>query len=122
MKTPEDVINRFINEENVKFNQERDDWVIEAMEEYAKLYHESKVKELNIPAVRCSRLSPEEIFLKDIKSLINNLLIDNPNYKNDYYFKGSYTMNILKLIKDTKNRAKYILERIDDIEHLVKME
>ena len=44
MKTPEDVINRFINEENVKFNQERDDWVIEAMEEYAKLYHESKVK------------------------------------------------------------------------------
>lgn len=51
MKTPEDVINRFINEENVKFNQERDDWVIEAMEEYAKLYHESKVKELNIPAV-----------------------------------------------------------------------
>ena len=51
MKTPEDVINRFIDEENVKFNQERDDWVIEAMEEYAKLYHESKVKELNIPAV-----------------------------------------------------------------------
>ena len=36
MKTPEDVINRFINEENVKFNQERDDWVIEAMEEYGK--------------------------------------------------------------------------------------
>lgn len=51
MKTPEDVINRFINEENVKFNQERDDWMIEAMEEYAKLYHESKVKKLNIPAV-----------------------------------------------------------------------
>ncbi len=51
MKTPEDVINRFINEENVKFNQEHDDWMIEAMEEYAKLYHESKVKKLNIPAV-----------------------------------------------------------------------
>ena len=51
MKTPEDIINRFINEENVKFNQERDDWMIEAMEEYAKLYHESEVKKLNIPAV-----------------------------------------------------------------------
>ena len=36
MKTPEDVINRFINEENVRFNQERDDWMIEAMEEYAE--------------------------------------------------------------------------------------
>ena len=51
MKTPEDIINRFINEENVKFNQERDDWMIEAMEEYAKLYHESEVKKLNIPVV-----------------------------------------------------------------------
>lgn len=51
MKTPEDVINRFINEENVKFNQERDDWMIEAMEEYAKLYHEIKVKKINIPVV-----------------------------------------------------------------------
>lgn len=51
MKTPEDVINRFINEEKVKFNQERDDWMIEAMEEYAKLYHDSEVKKLNIPAV-----------------------------------------------------------------------
>ena len=51
MKTPKDVINRFINEENVKFNQEHDDWIIEAMEEYAKLYHESEVKKLNIPTV-----------------------------------------------------------------------
>ena len=61
MKTPEDIINRFINEENVKFNQERDDWVIEAMEEYAKLYHESKVKKLNIPVVRLSLPSTKEL-------------------------------------------------------------
>jgi hypothetical protein len=51
MKTPEDVINRFINEENVKFNQDRDDWMIEAMEEYAKLYHESEVKKLRLSDV-----------------------------------------------------------------------
>jgi hypothetical protein len=51
MKTPEDVINRFINEENVKFNQECDDWMIEAMKEYAEIYHESMVKKLHIPAV-----------------------------------------------------------------------
>ena len=45
MKTPEDVINWFINEENVKFNQERDDWMIEAMEEYLQ----EQLKILNIP-------------------------------------------------------------------------
>lgn len=40
--SPEDVINRWIEEENVKFNQERDDWIIEAMEEYAILYYNWK--------------------------------------------------------------------------------
>ncbi len=73
-------------------------------------------------AVKNNAVSPEDIFLKDIKSLINNLLIDNPNYKNDYYFKESDTMNTLKLIKDTKDRAECILKRIDNIDHLVKME
>jgi len=73
-------------------------------------------------SVRRSRSSPEDIFLQNIKSLINNLLIDNPNYKNDYYFKDSNTMGTFDLIKDTKERAKYILERIDEIDHLVKME
>ena len=68
MKTPEDIINRFINEENVKFNQEQDDWMIEAMEEYAKLYHESEVKKLNIPAV---------------SGLVCDSFIVRKNYKSD---------------------------------------
>ena len=42
MKTVEAIINRFINEEGLKYNQERDDWVIEAMEEYAK---EARIEE-----------------------------------------------------------------------------
>lgn len=82
----------------------------------------AETQQLNIAGVRRSRLSPEDIFLKDIKSLINNFFVDNPNYNNDYYFKESDTMNTLRLIKDTKDRAKYILERIDNIDHLVKME
>jgi len=90
--------------------------------EEAENLNNAETQALNIPVVRRSRLSPEDIFLKDIKSLINNILIDNPNYKNDYYFKESDTMNTLKLIKDTKDRAEYILERIDNIDHLVKME
>ncbi len=67
-----------------------------------------------------NRPTPEEIFLNDVRSLIKNLLIDNPNYKGDYYFQESDIMNTLKLMKDTKERAAYILERIDRIEHLVK--
>ena len=66
----------------------------------------TETQTLNIPVVRRNRLSPEDIFLKDIKSLINNFFIDNPNYNNDYYFKESDTMNTLKLIKDTKDLVK----------------
>ncbi len=79
-------------------------------------------QQLNVAGVKSSRMSPEDIFLKEIKSLINNFFIDNPNYDTDYYFKESETMNTLKLIKDTKERAKYILERIDNIDHLVKIQ
>lgn len=75
MKTPEDVINRFINDENVKFNQERDDWVIEAMEEYARLYHESKVKELNIPAVRITN----KCYKLEIGQLNGSRCVENTN-------------------------------------------
>lgn len=56
---------------------------------------------------------PEIIFLENIKALIRNLLIENPNYKNGYYAKGN------NYIEDTKERARYILERIEQTEHLV---
>lgn len=65
------------------------------------------------------RLSSEEIFYNDIKTLINNLFIDNPNYKNHYYFKDSDTKNTLRLIKDTKDRAKYIIDRMEQTKHLI---
>ncbi len=76
---------------------------------------EIKPKLRNIP-------SPEDIFLLDIKRMIKNLLIDNPNYKSDYYFKESDTMNCIKLMRETKDRAQYILNRIDEIDHLITME
>ncbi len=64
--------------------------------------------------------TPEDVFLKDIKDLVRNLLIDNPNYDNGHYYKDTTVFNTIQLIKDTKERAKYILERIDALEHLVK--
>ena len=66
-----------------------------------------------------NRPSPEDIFLNDVKSLIQNLLINNPNYKSDYY---SWNHETRRVVNDTKERATYMLERIDSIKHLVKYE
>lgn len=63
----------------------------------------------------------EDVFLNDIKKLIKNLLIDNPNYETDYYHKkDGFGCHINNLLTDTKERAKYILTRISETEHLVK--
>jgi len=61
-------------------------------------------------------IEPEDIFLDSVKSMIKNMLIENPNYKTDYYYKD----NGGDLLEDTKERAKYILAKIDEWEHLVK--
>ena len=66
------------------------------------------------------RPEPEEVFLNSIKQMVRNLLINNPNYTNDEYFKNTGVLDTLKLIKDTKNRAEHILQKIDDWEHLVR--
>jgi len=58
---------------------------------------------------------PEQVFLTSIKKLIRNMLIDNPNYTSTHYNNKS----VYHVIEDTKERAEYILERIDEIDHLV---
>lgn len=64
---------------------------------------------------------PEDIFLNDIKKLIRNLLIDNSNYVTDYYHKkDGFGCHVNNLLTDTKERAKYILTRISETEHLIK--
>ena len=64
--------------------------------------------------------SPEQIFYDDITKLIKNLLVENPNYTNGYYHKDG--RNIFNLYTDTKERAKYILEKMDDWKHLINIE
>lgn len=63
---------------------------------------------------------PQQLFLDTIKNLIKNLLVENINYKNNYYFDASGRYDYYKFREDTINRAKYILNRIDEMEHLVK--
>lgn len=65
-------------------------------------------------------MTPEQIFLRDVKTLIKNLLIDNPNYSNGYYQREGWDRP--NLLKDTKERAQYILDRIDQTSHLVTMQ
>jgi len=68
-----------------------------------------------------NRPEPEDIFLNSVKSMIENLLINNPNYKSDYYFNGGEdTLDTLKLMNDTQDRARYILKKIKEWDHLVK--
>ena len=48
MKTPLEVLHKYFHH----FNSERTrDLVVKAMEDYAKIYHDSEVKKLNIPDV-----------------------------------------------------------------------
>lgn len=48
MKTPLEVLHKYFHH----FKSERTrDLVVKAMEDYAKIYHDSEVKKLNIPAV-----------------------------------------------------------------------
>ena len=61
------------------------------------------------------RLSPEKIFLDAVSKTIKNLLINNPNYTNNYYDKK----NAWDVIRDTKERASFILEKIEEIKHLI---
>ena len=67
MKTPLEVLNKYFHH----FNSERTrDLVVKAMEDYAKIYHDSEVKKLNIPAVIKSLPEYNEI-LYHAKTLSN---------------------------------------------------
>ena len=65
-------------------------------------------------------LKQEEIFYNDIKTLIENLLINNKNYRNDYYYdKYRGTFDYSKLLDDIKESSEYILERMEREKHLI---
>lgn len=63
------------------------------------------------------RQTPEEIFLDSVKNMVNNFFINNPNFSNGYYHnEGMYKSDI---IKDVNRSAKYLLDRIEDMKHLI---
>lgn len=61
-------------------------------------------------------LTPEKLFINRISTLIRNLLINNPNYEGKYGAERSK----FDLLQDTKERANYILEEIENTKHLIE--
>lgn len=64
-------------------------------------------------------LRPEDIFYNRIYRLIDNLLIKNKNYDNSFY-RGNSMYPTTSLLEDTKERAKYILEEMENMKHLLE--
>lgn len=66
-------------------------------------------------------LNPSEEFLDHIVTMIKNLLMDNVNYTNGYYHGLKFPHNgIDEMIRDTKDRAKHILDHIEATKHLIE--
>ncbi len=63
------------------------------------------------------RQTPEEIFLDQVNRMIKNFFIDNPNYSNGHYYEDG--MGIYELIKSNRRGAEHILEKIEDMKHLI---
>jgi len=65
------------------------------------------------------RPEPEEIFYKNLVSLIENTLINDPNFKNSWtelnYYDREKKMGYSLFLE----KAKYILEEIEKTKHLI---
>jgi hypothetical protein len=58
----------------------------------------------------------ENLFIDSIKSLITNLFVNNNNYDKGYYLDKNSSF----IISDTKDKAKFVLDKIDQLTHLIK--
>lgn len=69
MKTPLEVLHKYFHH----FNSERTrDLVVKAMEDYAKIYHDSEVKKLNILAVSGSS-SPDDFWKQEYDEAVKEI-------------------------------------------------
>jgi len=66
------------------------------------------------------KIVPEQLFFDDIRKLINNLLINNPNFKNGHYYKQGH-FDSFQFMEDQKERATYIFERMEQEKHLINL-
>ena len=63
------------------------------------------------------RQTPEQIFLDSVNNMVRNFFIKNPNFSNGYYYDEGMMKS--DIIKDVNRSAEYILEKIEDMKHLI---
>jgi hypothetical protein len=81
MKTPEKILDEVAAENMINIQQmvTTKQLVILAMKRYAKLYHESEIKKLNIPAnikVKLSTFDKDMFSKEDVKKILEECLKD----------------------------------------------
>lgn len=67
MKTPQEILGKYLPNRTGYPVEALEDEIVEAMKEYAKLYHNSKVKKLGLPAVT-NAVCDTEIWIESKKS------------------------------------------------------
>lgn len=66
------------------------------------------------------KVVPEEVFYNDATTLIQNCFIDNPNFKNGYYYNHRVSSDgIRELIRDIQFSAQLLLDRLESEKHLI---
>lgn len=67
-------------------------------------------------------LKSEEVFYKNLISLIKNQLINDPNFKGDFHSPSWYEKNNKLHYSLFLEKAEYILEEIEKTKHLILQE
>jgi len=68
------------------------------------------------------RLKAEEVFYNNLVTLIKNTLINDPNFINTIQKQSYYEKNGMLHYGLFKEKAKYILEEIENMKHLILWE
>jgi len=68
------------------------------------------------------RLKAEEVFYNNLISLIKNTLINDPNFINTIQKQSYYEKKGMLHYGLFKEKAKYILEEIENMKHLILWE
>jgi hypothetical protein len=68
-----------------------------------------------------STIKPHQVFVDEIKTLINAYFVDNNNYEGGHFFNyGGVDAAYRNLVNYNKEYGKYIIDKIESIKHLVE--
>lgn len=66
-------------------------------------------------------IQPHQVFIDEIKNLINAFFINNNHYDSGHFFYyGGIDAGYRNLVNHNKEYGKYIIDRIESIKHLIE--